>query len=400
MSGQFQCPKARYRFIAYLCIIATFCYLVSVAFDIYSSSIMYIPDEVLWLDQQPSAKQTETKFIYPQLAPMPQSSYPEYNSLLEIVESWNPDNPDPPSQFEEKLQHFNYSNDAERKMAEIYRDAELPFKLYNVPEISKVSMTWTDEYLSKNIKRENFHVEKSKNNHFMYWNMNLKTSADRDFKPPTKLVYMPYSTWRNLARRADNAKLSNITDHFYFMTSSLPKDYSGHSFISRDLALFSTRETNFFIRNPKANKGIQCRFGMRGIIAESHFDEGRNMVAMLKGEKRYILNPPSTCKKLGIITDTKHPSYRHSVIDWSDTSQVISQGLAGVDSVETILREGEVLYIPSFWFHYIISLRYSVQCNSRSGSPPNEEGLSEINNCLGKKRKTKRSSQGGKIRQS
>jgi hypothetical protein len=28
---------------------------------------------------------------------------------------------------------------------------------------------------------------------------------------------------------------------------------------------------------------------------------------------------------------------------------------------------GEALYIPSFWFHYIISQDSSIQCNARSG---------------------------------
>ena len=69
-------------------------------------------------------------------------------------------------------------------------------------------------------------------------------------------------------------------------------------------------------------KGIQCRFGMRGIISEAHYDQGRNMVAMIKGAKRYILTPPASCTQLGIITDKRHPSFRHSQIDWSDPEQV------------------------------------------------------------------------------
>ena len=36
-------------------------------------------------------------------------------------------------------------------------------------------------------------------------------------------------------------------------------------------------------------------------------------------------------------------------------------------AVETILKSGEILYIPSHWFHYIISLQKSAQCNVRSG---------------------------------
>jgi hypothetical protein len=36
-------------------------------------------------------------------------------------------------------------------------------------------------------------------------------------------------------------------------------------------------------------------------------------------------------------------------------------------ATQVVLRAGEVLYIPSFWFHYIVSLGTSMQCNSRSG---------------------------------
>lgn len=156
------------------------------------------------------------------------------------------------------------------------------------------------------------------------------------------------------------------------------------TFIARDLKLFSTTQNNFFITNVKANKGIQCRFGMRGVIAESHYDSGRNMIAMLKGTKRYILAPPSACKKLGIISDIKHPSYRHSVIDWSDLNQAKASGFEDVPAIDTIIRTGEVLYIPSYWFHYIISLQYSIQCNSRSGGPPQKQGQSYIEDCMGR----------------
>jgi hypothetical protein len=48
----------------------------------------------------------------------------------------------------------------------------------------------------------------------------------------------------------------------------------GSKIIEVDLPLFATKEDNFFISNVRANKGIQCRFGMRGFIAESHYDSG------------------------------------------------------------------------------------------------------------------------------
>lgn len=40
---------------------------------------------------------------------------------------------------------------------------------------------------------------------------------------------------------------------------------------------------------------------------------------------------------------------------------------------------GEMLYIPSYWFHYIISLDASIQCNARSGE--SDVGKEHIANC-------------------
>jgi len=81
---------------------------------------------------------------WPNLLDRPIDSYPVFNSLLDIVTAWNPDDPDPPPVFRETLQHFNYSNPTERTMAESFRDAEIPFKVYDVPDVDEVTSKWTD----------------------------------------------------------------------------------------------------------------------------------------------------------------------------------------------------------------------------------------------------------------
>lgn len=121
----------------------------------------------------------------------------------------------------------------------------------------------------------------------------------------------------------------------------------------------------------------------RGVSAAAHYDAGRNMVAVLRGYRRYIITPPRTCKSLGIITDKRHPSFRHSILDWSSVPQAIASGFDKVDAIDTIIKPGEVLYIPSYWFHYIVSLGYSAQCNSRHGSPADRFGKVEIDECFG-----------------
>jgi oxalate decarboxylase/phosphoglucose isomerase-like protein (cupin superfamily) len=325
--------------------------------------------------------------IRPPLQPYPPSDgVLPYRSLLSVVSDWNPDEPDIPPTFREVLQHFDYGNPEERQMAERYRNAEIPFKLFNVTEFHDISLLWTDDYLSHNLEdiRHKAHIERSKNNHFMFWSS--RGGHISNFKPPTEIMSkMNFDMWLQLARQADTEKWTNTTPHYYFMAGAEPHEH-GRTFISRDLKLFSTEKANFFITKIGRNKGIQCRFGMRGVIAESHYDSGRNMIAVLKGAKRYILNPPESCDKLGIISDTRHPSYRHSVIDWSDIDQATHHQFDLVHAIDTVIHAGEVLYIPSFWFHYIISLQYSIQCNSRSGFPDDMKGEAAIKQCFRKGR--------------
>jgi hypothetical protein len=125
-------------------------------------------------------------------------------------------------------------------------------------------------------------------------------------------------------------------------------------------------------------KGIQCRFGERGVTAATHFDSGRNMVAMMKGAKRYILSPPRECSKLGVVTGKGNPIFRHSMLNFGHLNEMSNADMpsderewlersADALAIDTVLKAGEVLYIPSHWFHYITSLQTSAQCNVRSG---------------------------------
>ena len=226
-------------------------------------------------------------------------SYPQYISLLELIEQWNPDLPDIPAEFLETLQHFNYSDLKEREIAARFRDAEVPFKLYDVPEVNKVTEKWSVDYLSSTTRYSGARVERAEHNHFMFWSHKNMHRVDPNWKQPTDTVSMSFAKWNELAMSADHYKLPNDTAHYYFHVNARAGDRSG--FVAKDLSFFATDTKNFFITNVAANKGIQCRFGMRGIIAETHYDGGRNMVAMIKGQKRYILTPPYTCKYLGNV---------------------------------------------------------------------------------------------------
>ena len=62
-----------------------------------------------------------------------------------------------------------------------------------------------------------------------------------------------------------------------------------------------------------------------------------------------------------------HPSARHSAVDWSDPDLESFPTFAKATVNEVVLQPGDVLYLPTNWFHYIISLDLNMQCNTRSG---------------------------------
>jgi hypothetical protein len=101
------------------------------------------------------------------------------------------------------------------------------------------------------------------------------------------------------------------SDHIYLQINSDAE----HRFIPRDLQIFEAKKS-FWIVDPKKNRGINCRWGARGIIAETHYDGGRNFVAMLRGAKRYLLLPPSDCLNI-YLYPRGHPEGRHARADWS-----------------------------------------------------------------------------------
>jgi hypothetical protein len=274
-----------------------------------------------------------------------------------------------------------------------YRDLELPFKVYNVPELTIANKKWTDEYIASYFNGDNHDsspqsmggCQQSVDNFFAFHRPDI-WSEDILGPPPSLDLRWTFDKWARHAVYADAVGLPVNKKHYYWQ-SGVPREErlqeeGKWTFVSRDLPSFSSPDTTFFGFNPPEQKGIQCRFGERGVTAATHYDGGRNMIAMITGAKRYILSPPNVCPKLGIVTAHRHPSYRHSMLNFGrvtllekeDTNVIMSDRekgwlriAASAPTLSTVLKSGEVLYVPSHWFHYIVSLQKSAQCNTRSG---------------------------------
>lgn len=199
------------------------------------------------------------------------------------------------------------------------------------------------------------------------------------FAPFAEDIFISFSDWLDKAKKLgaqirNGEVINNQTDHYYFRVSSAERlpdgkpakgrhsDLFDNPFIGKDLSMFD-RDQPFFIVDGSEQRGIHCRFGMEGVMAECHYDSGRNFVALMRGMKRYILSSPDECPNLDMYM--KGPSARHTKGNWGDIDYAKAK-LAKASAMEAILQAGDMLYIPSGWFHHV---RRAVPCHTAHACP-------------------------------
>jgi len=335
---------------------------------------------------------------------IPPRDYPYEWKTMDILKHWNPEQTkEIPNQIHQGLCVFDYRKDYIKALK--YRNAELPFVVRNDPEVSAVVERWAlPGFMEQLLGDEVLHrAEESKNNHFMFWvpgsGSGAETSHERQrrkkhegralaldekkkpipgrnvhespgWSTPTKMIRMTYDDFLVKAKQPT----THDKPHWYFRLIGCgetgPKgdcDEGSSEWLFDELTFFQPRPDLLYLKEYTKQRGIHCRMGMEGVTIANHFDQSRNAIALLGGERRYILSHPKHCPNLALYP-RGHPSARHSAVDWSNPDLEAFPAFANAMSNEILLQAGDVLYLPTNYFHYIVNLGLNYQCNTRSGT--------------------------------
>jgi hypothetical protein len=131
----------------------------------------------------PKVDFTKHSYEYPEILSEPPDTlgdYPKLKPMKALMENWPQDDIDhPPTPFEEVLIHFDYTKKEDVEAARKFRDAKLPFKFINVPEVIAAGEKWTDEYVNRQFsanpigreyKQANGNCQESIDNFFAFFN--------------------------------------------------------------------------------------------------------------------------------------------------------------------------------------------------------------------------------------
>lgn len=301
--------------------------------------------------------------------------YPIAWSILDVLKNWNPDDTEIPDKIYQGLCSIDWSDPTQRKIAVHYRTNELPFLVKNHPVIGRAADRWSDyDYMYEKLGDSEYRNEHATGNQLMYWKLRGARKKPPDWKPPTNDVNLAFPDWYKKAQEIEaHPETSATAEHFYLRLNggkSGRTTRGQNEWLYDELTFFDPDVQNDILMvQPEAARGINCRLGSRGIIAALHYDESRNFILILKGQKRYILGHPDQCINMELYPQG-HPSARHSSINWSDPKSWMNGGTHFRNGMvnEVVLDAGDGLYLPTYWFHFIVSLSLNYQCNARSGT--------------------------------
>ena len=218
----------------------------------------------------------------------PPPGYPVAWNVMTVLENWNPDDTTIPTSIYQGLCVLDWDDENDRTKAEHYRRREVPFVLQHMPEVLRASERWmTPGYLEDLIGDEQVFNEHSRDNHFMYWKTKHPHAADQNYVPPTDTVDLTYREWLAKAQAVqETTKHSTQQEHWYFRLNAM---LHNHAYLYEELPWFDpTNGKSLTMVHPNQHRGINCRFGMKGVIAEAHYDSHNNFIALMGGQRRYV----------------------------------------------------------------------------------------------------------------
>lgn len=224
----------------------------------------------------------------------------------------------------------------------------LPVVLTNTPFDSWTAATWTPSLLAERVKF--ILCKKSQENVFKYFAVDKPLSTVKAFtfhKPFLEVVY-PGKKFVQLVQET-------LSGTYYYSSGGIELLNLEDIYTNDSLSLLTFPAHGTYGQ-------VNFWFGGTNVTAFTHYDTSHNLHALVYGRKKFIVFPPTAYAELGLYPSL-HQFYRQAQLDvLSPEVKLMSK------AVEITLRPGEVLYIPPYWFHRVISLETTISVNVWSNS--------------------------------
>jgi hypoxia-inducible factor 1-alpha inhibitor (HIF hydroxylase) len=244
-------------------------------------------------------------------------------------------------------------------------------------------LSWTPDYLLEHIPPQaTWSVHTSTTPFFRYWD-NSKNKGKYIYEHPNQEVDMTFSDFHAQFQASaeaavepiagDGKKSSEVSERKHLYLQANLTDKVGPQ-LKQDFGQIDWKQLAFFQQagawGPLTTNMLFV--GEAGCTTPTHYDEQENLFFQVHGRKRFILLHPQMWKYL-YLYPLNHTCDRQSRIDFEDPD-VLNRfpRLRQAVAVDCELGPGDLLYVPVYWFHHVISLTHNVSINFWSKSSPNK----------------------------
>jgi len=229
---------------------------------------------------------------------------------------------------------------------------------------------WDEEFVKRNFGNEQIEFRSSKRRVFTIRspNRNGWTLRSTDDVEKDKIITFKHGSFKDVLEDDDFAYFSGPAE--------LPEDVEESI---KGAEIFSFLDKSI---PPETTSYRIWHLGHKGVTAQLHYDKSRNFLAQIQGRKHVLLFKPQVHWDLHVFPSV-HFSRRQSQLSVLFENEPIHENENVSLGIETerkeelerscssvILDEGEVLYIPPFFFHQIEYLDFAISMSIISPSLP------------------------------
>lgn len=225
--------------------------------------------------------------------------------------------------------------------------------LHDTPFDSWKSFSWTPSLLADTPGVPYILSKKGKGNVFKYFAVDQPLSSVKEmtFEKPFQEVIYPKEMFFGILE-------GPFDGHFYYSSGGIEMlKLSGSIYTDNSLMSLT-------FPSHKGLGQVNFWFGKESVTAHTHYDTSQNLHAMVYGKKTFLLFPPSAYTELN-LHPCLHQFYRQVHTDILDAN--VAKSLQ-TKPLKVVLNQGEVLYIPPYWFHCVITMETSISLNVWSNS--------------------------------
>ncbi|CAB9523276.1 HSPB (Heat shock 27kDa) associated protein 1 [Seminavis robusta] len=343
----------------------------------------------------------------------PPQGYPRAYPILDVLHHWEIDSLSIPQRINKGLCVFDLDSSENglddisiRQKIQQYRQEEAPFVIRNDPQVLQAAQRWArDDYLNTKLADS------------LYPATLVSIVGNDTIANSTAMMSFP--AWSQQAHTEEALQFVSLRlPNTEFLQEELSFFRPQPQFADRYHTKKKTNDKDLLLYDVTAAGGIQCDFQSPGFRVEETLqmaDSSGSYIAVLSGSSRYMLVHPKECKTIyleskrdedGHYSSRIHLNRYYNMTSHHHRTQASSSLhhhhhhhpqfqekefplFHKTTMTEVVLEMGDVLYLPTHWFRYSVTVQDSpsYQCKVHSDSVGNHKYHSMVHDCLKKVKK-------------